>query len=709
MPGDIQGLRGLEQQFATIGDRHVDLGGANQIQAGAGSWLGRAVNWIKSALNIGNTATINSSIMNHVVARIRDTEGMGDRFAEIARGRLGSALTRGTPITGREVSQVIGDLVRTKTGETQAHEAGIRLNIKGMCDSPSAGEGSESLLRAAMREKMTLFGMEGQLDSLTAEDFLGIQEQVARQFVRSGSTPTLAQTKDALLEACRQFSLTRVRGQIDAKVRQHCEHCGPDSALPTALRQRAELRGMTVTMSPEQMNKLEALVHTRLTARCTYNPEAIHPPTDIETQALRERVIDGFLDALQVIDANTTLSPEEKTAARNAVLSAPSVFTPGMVATLCDGLRDTRVLVATVVHPSMGRTEVAEATDTFREAMDGVFIRDGGLREGIGGMDEVEVVKDALFKSAFECEGLSGETGTQALDRLMARGSAMNLYRFELARQDMTQPQVLKNNVACMQQLTGLARHLGLPREVSDRMGEVGLHSVTLGQVRELLGPGVHSDHGLPRAEGFDMTRAQGLLQTNLGEDMHAEAPTPGQGLMLNAPVGFQAKMAHFSEAFLKDFFRNGIVVDGERIASTGTNDYGAMEQALDRLTGHFPSPEEAGRTTRGLFQAAGASIFNALLADPTTGEQTMKTFTTQGNKLNDLLEFSITSRGGGRYDVRVDQAMQRSRTGPSDNRNEPLGLSSRVEMTLSGCDQPDTVPTVQVRSFDFFLGTMRH
>jgi hypothetical protein len=709
MPGDIQGLRGLEQQFATIGDRHVGLDGQNQIQAGAGNWLGRAVNWIKSALNIGNTATINSSIMNHVVARIRDTEGMGDRFAEIARGRLGSALTRGTPITGREVSQVIGDLVRTKTGETQAREAGIRLNIKGMCEAPSAGEGSESLLKAAMREKMTLFGMEGEIETLAPEDFQGIQDKVAQQFVRSGSTPTLAQARDALLEACRQFSLARVRTHIDAKVQQHCDRSGPDSALPTALRQRAELRGMVVDMSPGQMGKLEALVHKKLTVQCTYNPEAMHPPTDIETQALRERVIDGFLDALQVIDANTTLNPEEKTAARNAVLSAPSVLTPGMVGALCDGLRDARVLVATATHPLMGRSEIAEAVDTFREAMDGVFIRDGGLREGIDGMDEVEVVKDALFKGAFECEGLSGETGTQALERMMARGSAMNLYRFELARQDMTQPRALKNNVACLQLLTGLARHLGLPGEVSTAMNEVGLHSVTFDQLRELFGPGVHSDHGLPRVEGFDMTRAQGFLETNIGEDMHAEAPTPGQGLMANAPERLQAKMMHFSEAFLKDFFRNGIVIDGERIASTGTNDYEAMEQALDRFIGRFPSVEEAGRTTRGLFQATGASMLKALLGDPTTGEQTMRAFTAQGNKLSDLLEFSITSRGGGRYDVRVDQAMQRSRMGSASNGNEPLGLSSRVEMTLGGCDRPDSVPTVQVRGFDFFLGTMRH
>lgn len=709
MPGNIEGLTQLAQTFNTIGDRHVALGGDRQIQAGAGNWLGRAVNWIKSALNIGGAANVNSSIMSHVVGRIRDTEGMGDRFAEIARNRLGSALTRGTPITGREVSQVISDLVRVRGDEARAREANIAINVKALCAAPSAGEGSESLLVAAMREKMALFGMEGEMDALGPQDFQAVQDKVGAQFVRAGASPTPGQAREALLEACRQFSLARVKSHIDAKVQAHCGHSGPQDALPAALRARAGERGMTVDMSPEQMGKLEALVHKKLEVACTYNPGALHPPTDMETQALRDRVIDGFLDALHVIDANTALNPGEKAVAREAVLSAPTVFTPGMVGALCDGLRDTQIFVATATHPAVGRSDIAGAMETFQEAMNGVFMGEDGPREGIDGMDEVEVVKDALLRCAFERQGLRGEEGVQALERMTARGSAMNMYRFELERQDMSQPGVVKNNVACLQLLTGLARHLDLPPRAEQAMREVGLHSVTFGQAREILGPGVHSDKGLPEVLGFDTDGAARLLEQAVADDMRSPAPDPGQGLMGSAPEGFRAKMEQFSEGFLKDFFRNGIVVDGERIPGPGTKDHQAMEQALDRLIGHFPDAGEAGRATRGLFQAMAASVFNALLADPATAEGTMQTLTGRGDKLSDMLEFSIASRGGGRYDVQVEVAVQRSREGADGSRNDPRGLGARMDLTLTGCDRPDAPPAVRVANFDFLLATMRH
>jgi len=709
MPGDIQGLTNLAQTFNAIGDRHVGLGGDNQIQAGAGNWLGRAVNWIKSALHIGSTATINSAIMNHVVGRIRDTTGMGDHFANIARGRLGSALTRGMPITGREVSQVISDLVRQQGDEKQARESNIRLNVKGLCDAPSAGEDSESMLMDSMREKMTLFGMVGEMDTLTAQDYQGIQDKVEAQFVRQGASPSPQQAKEAVLEVCRQFSRDRIEGRIHDKVQIHCDHSGPDSALPTALRERAGLRGMALDLRPDQMGKLQDLVEKKLTVTCTYDRHNIHPPTDIEVQTQRTRSIDRFLDAMQVIEDNTTLGPEEKAVARDLVLSASSVFTPGMVGALCDALQSTQTLVATVNAPGTTPEQINEAMDTFQNAMTATFKPGGIQREGIEGMDEVDQVKDVLFEGAFRLEGLDGDTGKQALDGLLARGSAMNQHRFALARQNMATPAVMQKFIAGLQLLTGLAKHLDQPKSVSDRiMQGVGMDGVTFAQVRAHFGPGVHSDLGLTPVQGFDMEQATQFLEQELNKDMHAPGPEPGQGFMANASKTFQEKATHFSNDFLKDFFRNGITVNGETIKSTGTNDFPAMEQALDTLISKFPDAGEAGRVTAGLFQGTGASLFKALMQDPATQQDFMATISSPGRMLSDSLTFAITPQGEGKYHISVEMALQHSNRSP-EGRADPRGMVSHLDLSVTGANLPGTVPQVTVDSFDFFLGTTDH
>jgi len=706
MVGNIQDLTIMSQSFSNIGDHHVELNDRNQFQAGASNWLGRAVNWVKSALNIGGAAQANRSIMNHVIGEIRDTPGLGDRFAQIAKGNFGSALEKGTPITGRQISRVMGDVFRIKNEEI-AQEANIKLNVRNFCESPSGGPGSVSFMVKSMETKMKVLGMVGEMNMLTVDDYKGIREKLVEKFAGNGVTPSREKLEQGLLEACHKFTLARYNDHINDKVQAQCDHSGPDSALPTALRERAAQRGIQVDMGPDHMGKLLSLTQKKVIVVCGYNAKNVHPPSDTEVQALREKVIDSFLNSLQVIDDNTNLTAREKEVAREMVNISSSVFTKGMAGALCDGIRETPSLVQTLHTPGATSAQLSDAMDTFIGAMNRSFTDEqGNRRDGIEGMDEVAVVKDAILQGGFKLGGLDGDVGMEVLGRLTARGSAMNECRFIQERQDMGNSVHQTKKAAYAEVMTTLARHLGVPKETLGRLTQgTGLDDVTFGQARTFLGPGVHADKRLPGIQGFDMGKALQTLSKNINEDMTTPLQKAKQGDSIN-PQSLNEKSAHFSEDLLKDFFRNGIIVDGETIPGSGTNDKGRMEQGLDRLIAKFPSINEAGQTTRGLFQASAATLQIILMNDPSTQEAFQNI--NGGDKRTDSLTFSLTSKGGGQYDVAMDCVLQF--VGHDDNGvdNTPDSMSTHTNMTISGSDQAETPPLVTVHDFDFIMGTLK-
>jgi len=283
----------------------------------------------------------------------------------------------------------------------------------------------------------------------------------------------------------------------------------------------------------------------------------------------------------------------------------------------------------------------------------------------------------------------------------------MNQCRFSQDRKDMTDTATMKKQMVYLQTMTGLAQHLGLPKTTMTNLQDgTGLDNVTFAQARALLGPGVHTDN-LPEIKGFDMAKALQFLSTNINEDMAIPLLKTNQGYTTNSQA-FQEKILHFSGDFLKDFFRNGITMDGEVIKGSGTVDPDAMEQALDKLIAKFPSIDEAGQTTRGLFQATAATHFNILIEDGTTNETFMKNAESGGAKRTDSLIFNLTTKGNGQYDVAVDLVGQKAKHDDSGTtRTDPYGMSTHAEMTLTGADQTDTPPHVLVHSFDFILGTL--
>ncbi|MDD9302054.1 MAG: hypothetical protein HUK40_06785 [Desulfobacter sp.] len=280
MPGDMSQLNRLNQSMGRIGDQHLGLDSQNRITQGSTNWLGRAVNWVKSALGIKGQERDNKAIMNHVIATIKETQGMGDRFADIAKGRLSSALDRGRPITGRRVSTVISDLVRLKTSETSAREANIKINVKDLCDTLC--DTGDTPLMEALEDQMTFFGLGDRFGELGYAEVMDLRDEVEtrleRSCLRNGKSPTPEEAWPVIKEACRKLAMNMVKESISQRVSTMANYEDKDSPLMKTFQAHARILKMEVDIQPRDLAKLAEKFENKLTVVSLYDPENLHPP-----------------------------------------------------------------------------------------------------------------------------------------------------------------------------------------------------------------------------------------------------------------------------------------------------------------------------------------------------------------------------------------------------------------------------------------------
>ncbi|GEP45647.1 hypothetical protein [Brevifollis gellanilyticus] len=715
----IAQLRNVAQNFNVIGDEHAKVTTQSEVRADSSNWAGRAVNWIKSKLNIGTAVQANKNMMTGVLRQIRDAEGLGDRYVDIARTSFGSHLREGKPITGRQVAKVISDVIRLKekeTSEAQAKTANIRLNVNSMC-APMCSMEPGAEMRTKLTEHMTAFGMEDQIATLGEGELQQIKDtiksSVQQKADRDGATPTQDYAKSQVDEACRQFALARVKTGIDTMVATVGGHADTEGALYRAVMSQAEERGIELEMTPEQMGKLANKLSDKLTTGCLFNADNLHPPTLEEAVTKRNEVVKSFLDGLQHLEEQE-MEPKHKAALKESIIDSNKMFTKGMIDAAVEMIPHGETMVTAITTGGLNKTQVGEALGRYVEQMGRSINSEVGLREGIAGIDEADTVRDLVMKTSLSLvevesgdgtEKLNAQTAPKILDELTMPDSGFMGARYDLDRSEVPSHELMMRKVACMDVLAGLGEIAGMSKEQINGMLDVGVGNFSLGFVRAKAGEGVHGIDGMVVHGGFNKEQALTGLGVSIQDDM-VKTPSAAAAYS-NAPMSLQGKAAHFSEGFLKDFFRNGITIDGEHIPGCGTQDHALMERTLDRLVAKFPSIEEAGRVTRPLFQAVAASITMSLLGDPTTQESMMRVSTSQGSRVSDRLNFSITSLGGGSYNVKAEMGIQKGSRTMQGDRADGCGVVTQIDISITGGNQSVVPPTVDVRDMDFVFGMM--
>lgn len=706
MPNTIASLNRLQQAMSNIDKQHVGLSDQGQLKADSGSWLGRVVNNIKSLGGNDNT----KAIMNHVVQTIRDTEGLGDRFADIAAGRLGSALSRGKPISGRKVSQIISDIINIKETEDKALAANIRLNTKDLCES----QDFTGLVWKTVNEKIQEYGLQDSLQ-LTDQDMGKLQEKIQSSLERNSlnqkSSPTLKNAAPVITEACRMFALNRIKENIAGHVEKFAGHEQSFQPLMDLVRQSAQQRNLQLDITPKNLEKLVKKFEDKLNNDCLMDKTNMHPPQSDNSETMLGGVVKNFLDTLQMIDKRTDISPALKAEAQKAVISSPALYSQSMVTALCDILDASTDMATTLQNPSLTPQQLEEGIKTYNQICNETMHSDlekGILKDGFKGADETEQVRGDAAKIGVTLTTKAGRGAKTAFEQMVALNSPLTALRYDLEQADFMDRDTL------MSQLT-LIRFLG---ETGERGGlnvnfledPVGPGCVPLDHLRTKQGleKGVHAMGGIKVGKEFNTDTFKNYFEKSIKQDMSSSK----LGMANAQSETLTAKTKNFTRQFLVDFFRNGIVINGKMTGRTGTNDIKAMEEAMDELIGQFPSEEEAAYVTGGLHQSLGLGFMAVFEGDPATREAMNNLMMSTGRKLNDRLEISITSRkldnGTNAYDVKTEYGLQKDKDSgnSSGHLTEALSLTTRMDLTIKA-NQGSGQPEVTINDFDFLFGKM--
>lgn len=112
----INDLNIIAQRLGAFGKEHLGIDRQGHTVPTTSSLGGRIASWIRSR-HSDTAAQANRDVMTGIINTIRQTDDLGDRFADIARKSLESKLAAGRPLSGRDAARVLQDVIRIKTTE----------------------------------------------------------------------------------------------------------------------------------------------------------------------------------------------------------------------------------------------------------------------------------------------------------------------------------------------------------------------------------------------------------------------------------------------------------------------------------------------------------------------------------------------------------------------------------------------------------------
>uniref|UniRef100_B8DIP9 Uncharacterized protein n=1 Tax=Nitratidesulfovibrio vulgaris (strain DSM 19637 / Miyazaki F) TaxID=883 RepID=B8DIP9_NITV9 len=679
MVGDLQVLGRMHASLEAIGNEHVGAQGDDVVASTRGAF-GRAVNWMRSAFG-GAGERANRGVVGNLVAQLRAAH-VSDAALDVAQRLLSAQAAPGKPLSGRVAAQVLDTVIKW-TSEEQAQSANLDINITGLQDR-LAGE-----FDTIFTQRYTRFGM-GDV-APAAEDRGAIMDAFRTKCRQWGErhgmhAPGIAEAREMLGDACRMRGLARLDASLAARLEEVGGHATPDAPLCQRLRTAMQARGMEFDFAPADLDKL----HSRLKAKFETSFKIVntHPPTAEEAVAAADKVVGAFLDSLQVID-DAPLSAEQKAAARTMVLSAPFTINTAMAQALCECLPQVSQAVGQLVAGGQNAQAIATTLRAITNATaQAVEIPNGdpmrpALRPGLEGADEVTAVRAFAIGAGLQLAGATTREGAQALlDGFSQIGSEFQACRFALAQSDPGDRRRANDTEAAVHVLDTLIRTAGVRGVDRSLLLEMpGVGQLNMAQVRAAIPANVH---GVGRMETQPQVDTA-LLGQQVAAEMTKEAARHGNSLPIaNVSQEFQQHyLSKFGADFLKDFFRNGIMLDGHQYGATGTQDPAAMAQALRDFADAFPSIDMAADISRSLHQGVVPMVLTGLSSQPGAQGMTMAVLTGQGTRLAEGNRISLATRQDGSYTATVAINMQYGEFDPEGLPAPGMGMCVELQMSM--------------------------
>lgn len=676
----IQALNTMASQLATIDNQHLGQDGAGAINAKTHSWGGRVVSTVQAQHNT-TVADANRAVMNSLINTIRTTEGMGDRFASIAAQKFGKMLTDGKPISGRQAAQVLRDVVAQHTDEASARKENIKLNAQSLVaflTKPGEG-GAPPPFTAKMAEKMALYGMPGAMPNpdkvKEAMDSLG--PKLTAMGLANGHSPTMDEAGPILDETCRMAALQAAKKEIRALAFDNNQMLRVFAGV-------AEDRGHPM---PPDVTSYKERLFTKLMAIGMNDRQNMHIPTQAEVTASISSMANKLYDCLDTVEASN-LPQAQGTMVKEHILASPQPITPAMATAICENVQNSVNLYSVLLRPGADKNELHVALNQLTASLDTSTLDPEGenheLREGIAGVDEVNTIRHTACAVALQILGISSDNAAVLFENktFISPYHGLTSLRAELSQgNDMMSG--LKERVLSEATLT-LADHAKLDQNtIKAQFAPANLSQLNMADLRAQVpleqnmrshAMGALQLDGLPNLASMRIA-LQAELQADFAKPRANESILPaGASQHLNETA------AHFSIGFLKDFFRDGLRVNGSYIPRSGTQDPAAMETQLNALVAQFPSAEVAGKITAGLFQNIEGMAQQILFQSPEVGNTMFEMQNIPTERLTNHAEHSLQSQPDGSYLFTSEYHFQK---GASPSPTSADGLNTRFSAEL--------------------------
>lgn len=717
----INDLNIIAQRLGAFGKEHLGIDRQGHTVPTTSSLGGRIASWIRSR-HSDTAAQANRDVMTGIINTIRQTDDLGDRFADIARKSLESKLAAGRPLSGRDAARVLQDVIRIKTTEDQARLETRLINVRDQFQKLCAphADGSPSDLETQMAARRQRFG----LPPATAEQLQGYRDTALRDLEararRADHSLTPAESLDALGESIRMKTLQEAKAGIAAMAEQVSGE-GPHgfmARLDAAMR----TRGLDGAISPATRDVLVQTIHDKLSARCLNDSNNIHQPTLAEASTVADKVINDFVAALDTVEHARAMPREAKRILQDEILHAARPVNAAMAQAICDAVLDTGQFLRTLTLANATPAALKRDFDAYAQTMHAAITQpDGMLRPGIDGGPEAGLVRILTARAACRMLGLGNleplskdeqklfqqlEKENQpvppelaariaaridadyAARRALGGGSPLHALHRDLA-QEADASLRSRNELLLMNVLDTLVQ--AAESNEFDALLDYapGLGQMRMAEARRFVPQGL----GLtpPAGQTFDMAAARQKMQDGLNATVRSTPPGNGAAALSRQDLASPElirKCNCFSDQFIKDFARSGITINGNRFGGGGlTLKPQQLERELDALIAIFPSIEEAGRICSPLHQASGADILMLLMADPVTAAETVRINTLQGKSLANSLPIEVIRHSDGSYHVNIEFCFQKidEEMGPRAS----SGINVRASFLLPNSREP--------------------
>ena len=417
----INDLNIIAQRLGAFGKEHLGIDPQGHTVPTTSSLGGRIVNWIRSR-HSDTAAQANRDVMDGLINTIRQTDDLGDRFADIARKSLEDKLAAGRPLSGRDAARVLQDVIRIKTTEDQARLESRLINVRDQFQKFCAphADGSPSDLETQMTARRQRFG----LPPATAEQLQGYRDTALRDLEararRSDHSLTPAESLDAFGESVRMQTLREAKAGIAAMAEQVSGE-GPNGFM-ARLDAAMQAKGIVGDISPTTRDVLVQTIHDKLSARCLNDSNNMHQPTLAEATTVADKVINNFVAALDTVEHAPAMPREAKRILQDEILHSPKPVNAAMAQAICDAVLDTGRFLRTLTLAEATPAGLKRDFDAYAQTMHAATTQpDGMLRPGIEGGPEAGLVRILTARAACRMLGLGNLEPLSKEERKLVR------------------------------------------------------------------------------------------------------------------------------------------------------------------------------------------------------------------------------------------------------------------------------------------------